>query len=68
MCGHEIEEDFVCLCVCVLCRTEARFGGNHQEAADAYRLCATAMTTRYAPISSSMLQLLMDTWAGAALI
>jgi hypothetical protein len=50
------------------CRTEARFGSGHQEADDACRLCADAITTRYAPISSSMMQLLMDTWAGAALL
>lgn len=49
-------------------RTEARFGSDHQESADASRLCAAAITTRYAPISDGMLQLLMDTWAGAALL
>jgi hypothetical protein len=45
-----------------------RFSSEHQEAADASRLCAAAITSRYAPISDGMAQLLMDTLAGAALL
>lgn len=58
-----------CLMLCWRpCRTEARFGSGHQEADDASRLCAAAITARYTPIGNSMLQLLMDTWAGVALL
>ncbi|KAF6262337.1 hypothetical protein COO60DRAFT_649132 [Scenedesmus sp. NREL 46B-D3] len=49
-------------------RAEARFGDGHQEAADALRMCSTAHVARYGPISKGLLQLLMDTRAGAALL
>ncbi|WIA18501.1 hypothetical protein OEZ85_009954 [Tetradesmus obliquus] len=49
-------------------RSEARFGEGHQEAADALRMCSAAHVARYGPISKGLLQLLMDTRAGAALL
>jgi hypothetical protein len=55
--------------VCLLCcRSEARFGQEHQEAADALRMCTAAHVARYGPVSKGLLQLLMDTRAGAALL
>lgn len=50
------------------CRTEARFGDDHQEAVDAQRLCSAAHIARYGQCSQGMLQLLVDTRAGAALL
>jgi hypothetical protein len=52
----------------VRCRSEARFGEGHQEAADALRMCTAAHVARYGPVSKGLLQLLMDTRAGAALL
>lgn len=55
------------VCCCSF-RSEARFGEGHQEAADALRLCATAHVARFGPVGPGLLQLLMDTRAGVALL
>lgn len=57
-----------CLGCCPACRSEAKFGGEHQEAVDALRMCISAHTARFGPMGDGMLQLLMDTRAGAALL
>eukprot|EP00775_Hariotina_reticulata_P013191 gene13191-13322_t len=47
-------------------RSEMKFGEDHQEAADASRMCAAAHTTRYGPCSPRLLELIIDTRAGLA--
>eukprot|EP00879_Flechtneria_rotunda_P020233 GHRR01021277.1.p1 GENE.GHRR01021277.1~~GHRR01021277.1.p1 ORF type:complete len:452 (+),score=223.06 GHRR01021277.1:722-2077(+) len=49
-------------------RAEARFGERHQEAVDALRMARDAHVVRYGRCSEGLLQLLMDTRAGAALL
>jgi len=43
-----------------------KFGEDHQEAADALRMCSAAHTIRYGPCSRRLLELIIDTRAGLA--